>query len=139
MLEKAHQEGLTVRTLLAAAIAVFVSAAVPAAAQTYDWTNDVPPNLAGTWAEMGQSCEDDNSQLVIYSDGGYRWRRSRTDWGFARGQFSYTGPQPYTVFFRVRRLDQHESPDFQLAISGDQLRIYSFGSGRERRLEKCKD
>ncbi|MGC2855527.1 hypothetical protein ACM64Y_08630 [Novispirillum sp. DQ9] len=126
------------RTLSVTVAALMAAVITPAAAQTYSWTNDSPANLTGTWVEMGQRCEDENSQLVIFSDGGYRWRQSRTDWGFARGQFSYTGPTPYSVFFRVRRLVQHENPDFQIAVSGNEIRMYSFGSGRERRLEKCR-
>ncbi|MGE4529412.1 MAG: hypothetical protein AB7D00_13685 [Rhodospirillaceae bacterium] len=122
------------------AVAAMIAAATPAEAQTtYDWTNDSPANLTGTWVEMGQRCEDDNSELVIFSDGGYRWRQSRTEWGFARGQFSYTGSNPYSILFRVRRINQHQNPDFQIAVSGSEVRMYSFGSGRERRLEKCRD
>lgn len=110
-----------------------------AEAQTRAWTNTVPPNLEGRWVEFGERCEDADSQLMIFSDGGYRWRRARTDWGFARGQYSYVTSQPHQVQFRVRRLVQHQTPDYQLAISGTQLRVYSYGSGEQRRLEKCAD
>lgn len=110
----------------------------PALAQSYSWTSDAPKNLIGTWVEMGQRCEDENSQLSIFADGGYQWRRSRTDWGFARGQFSYVSDTPYTIYFRVRQLVQQDRPDFQYNLSGDQLKIYNYGSGQQRRLEKCK-
>ncbi|MFA7430644.1 MAG: hypothetical protein WCZ23_10855 [Rhodospirillaceae bacterium] len=128
------------RLLFAALAGVFLwGTSGPASAQTYSWTTTAPANLIGTWVEMGQSCKDENSPLNIFADGGYQWRRSRTDWGFARGQFSYVSTQPYTIYFRVRQLVAQNKPDFQMALSGDQLRIYSIGSGQERRLERCKD
>lgn len=134
------QKGMPfVRLLPILAATALLAAPHVAAAQDSSWTNECPANLEGTWVEMGQRCEDDNSELVIFSDGGYRWRQSRTEWGFARGQFSYSGPNPYSLLFRVRRINQHQNPDFQIAVSGNEVRMYSFGSGRERRLEKCRD
>ncbi len=117
--------------------ALLLSAATPAAAQQYDWTSDAPPALDGTWVVQGQRCDDINSQLVIFSDGGYRWRKSRTDWGFARGKFSYITPRSSQVYFRVQRFVQQEQPDFQINVSGTSLRKYSYGSGKQVRYSKC--
>lgn len=123
----------------AAFVLILLAAATPAHAQTRTWTNTVPPNLEGRWVDIGEQCEDEHSQLMIFSDGGYRWRRARTEWGFARGQYAYVTQQPHQVMFRVRRLVQHEAPDFQISISGNQIRVFSFGSGQQRRLERCAD
>lgn len=108
-----------------------------AVAQQYEWTNDVPAMLKGTWVKMDQRCDDPNSQLMIFSDGGYRWRKSRTDWGFARGKFAQTAPTSSQVYFRLQRFVQQEQPDFQINVSGTSLRRYSFGSGRQVKYEKC--
>lgn len=128
-------------TRRAAAVLTVVTAWVawPAAAQNYDWTNDVPRSLEGTWVAEGQDCDDENSRLLIFSDGGYRWRKARTDWGFARGKYSYVHPDAYTVYFRVQRFVQQEQPDFQISVSGPRLSKYSLGSGRVQRYEKCPE
>lgn len=120
-----------------AALAAFGLGAGTAAAQQYDWTNDVPPMLEGTWVKMDQRCEDSNSQLMIFSDGGYRWRKSRTDWGFARGKFAQSTPASPQVYFRLQRFIQQDHPDFQINVSGMELRKYSFGSGKQVEYVKC--
>lgn len=106
-------------------------------AQQYDWVNEAPDALEGTWVIRGQRCADDNSQLVIFSSGGYRWRKTRTEWGFARGRYSYN-PWGNTVYFRLRRLVQREQPDFQITVSGPEMRRYSYGSGETVFYEKCR-
>jgi hypothetical protein len=125
--------GMRLGLVAAAGLAVSVTAA----AQTYDWTNDVPPTLKGVWVIQDQRCDDPNSQAVIFSDGGYRWRKSRTDWGFARGKYSYTTPTSALVYFRLQRFIPREAPDFQINVSGTSLRKYSFGSGVQVKYDKC--
>lgn len=117
---------------------LLVWAAFPAQAQQYDWTNEVPDRLRGTWVLSGERCEDPNSQLAIFSDGGYRWRKSRTDWGFARGKYSYYSPVAGRVYFRLQRFIQQDEPDFSISVSGVELRKYSYGSGQSIRYEKCR-
>jgi len=112
-------------------------AATPAAAQEYDWTNTAPRALEGAWVKADQRCDDPNSQLMIFSDGGYRWRKSRTDWGFARGKYAYLTPTSSQVYFRVQRFLQQDAPDFQINVSGTSLRKYSYGSGKQVKYEKC--
>lgn len=120
-------------------MAVCMTVATGAAAQQYNWTNETPSSLNGTWVEMGQKCEDDNSHLVIFSDGGYRWRKSRTDWGFARGKYSYYTAYASSVYFRLQRFIQQDEPDFQISVSGTEMKKYSYGSGRLVRYDKCRD
>lgn len=115
--------------------AVLLAAGV-SAARDYDWTNDVPPSLKGTWVVQGERCAADNSRLAIFSDGGYRWRKSRTDWGFARGKYSWTTGSN-TIFFRVQRFVHRDQPDFQITVSGTEMRKYSLGSGQLVEYEKC--
>jgi hypothetical protein len=109
-----------------------------ASAQQYKWTNDVPDRLRGTWVIRGERCEDPNSQLAIFSDGGYRWRKSRTDWGFARGKYSYLSPVGGKVYFRLQRFIQQDEPDFSISVSGIELSKYSYGSGDMVRYDKCR-
>lgn len=120
-------------------IAFGIISAAPAAAQQYNWTNDAPSSIKGKWVEMGEKCEDENSHLVIFSDGGYRWRKSRTDWGFARGKYSYGSIHASSIYFRLQRFLQKDDPDFQISVSGAELKKYSHGSSRLVRYEKCRD
>lgn len=130
-------------TRMLAIAAVVASAALSAAAtpalaqQDYQWTNSVPDSLRGTWVVQGQKCDDENSRLAIFSDGGYRWRKARTDWGFARGKFSYDSDDAANVYFLLQRLVPNEEPDFQITVSGTEMRKYSFGSGETQRYDRC--
>lgn len=127
--------------VVAASIAIGLSLAAgssPAQAQQYTWVNDAPEALKGTWVLQGQHCDDPDSQLAIFSDGGYRWRKSRTDWGFARGKYSYLNQQSPTVYFRLQRFVEQEEPDFSITASGGELKKYSFGSGSMSRYDKCR-
>jgi hypothetical protein len=125
----------------AASLALFVAVclgAVPAFAQQYKWSNEAPDRLRGTWVLRGERCEDPDSQLAIFSDGGYRWRKSRTDWGFARGKYSYLSPVGGTIYFRLQRFIQQDEPDFSISVSGIELKKYSYGSGDMARYDKCR-
>lgn len=103
-----------------------------------EWVNPAPQQIKGTWAKDGR-CEDDDSLLVIFSDGGYRWRTSRTDWGFARGKYRYDSPQAYRVFFRLQRLVQtSEDPDQVITVSGSILKKYNLKGGTSETYEKCR-
>lgn len=125
--------------MCAAAALLALTVAIPGAhAADYNWINDPPPELVGTWVLRGQSCEDQNSQVLIFSDGGYRWRQTRTEWGFARGRFSWDRGSPNT-FFRVQRFVQQDDPDFQFIVTGPEMRKYTFGSGRVTRYDRCPD
>lgn len=126
-----------VKGLVVALVAVLATAGA-AVAQEYDWTNDVPRPLKGTWVKIGERCEESGSRLAIFSDGGYRWRTAPTEWGFARGKYAWTDGSP-TVYFRVQRLVQQENPDFQITVTGPEMRKYAFGSGKLVRYEKCPD
>ncbi|SIS55952.1 hypothetical protein [Insolitispirillum peregrinum] len=129
-----------VRAPLIALLATIASVLVvsePVQAQQYTWVNDVPGSLKGTWVVQGQQCSDPDSQLAIFSDGGYRWRKSRTEWGFARGKYSSISPQSATVYFRLQRLVEQEEPDFSITAGGNELKKYSFGSGSMQRYDKC--
>lgn len=117
--------------------ALLLTTPTAAQAQQYDWVNEAPPALRGTWVVQGQQCEDPNSQLAIFSDGGYRWRKSRTEWGFARGKYSSLTPQSPTVYFRLQRFIEQENPDFSITAAGTELKKYSFGSGSMQKYDKC--
>ncbi len=102
------------------------------------WVNVPPESLRGTWAKEGR-CRDDDSLLLIISDGGYRWRTSRTEWGFARGKFRYDNPQAYRVFFQLQRLVQAtDDPDQVFTVSGGTLKKYSLRGGTHDTFEKCR-
>lgn len=103
-----------------------------------EWVNPVPQQLKGTWAKEGR-CQDDGSLLVIFSDGGYRWRTSPTDWGFARGKYRYDSPQAYRVFFRLQRLVQTgDEPDQVITVSGTTLKKYNLKAATSETYEKCR-
>ena len=128
------------RLRMGVAVALLALAAGTAGAQAadYTWINDPPPGLVGTWVIRGQSCADENSQVLIFSDGGYRWRQTRTEWGFARGRFSWDRGSPNT-FFRVQRFVQQDDPDFQFIVTGPEMRKYTFGSGKVTYYDRCPD
>lgn len=128
--------GLLIKACMLGAL-LFTLAAPQAQAQDYDWTNDVPEKLRGTWVLLGQKCDDHDSQLAIFSDGGYRWRKSYTEWGFARGKYAMFSPASSRIYFRLQRFVQQEQPDFSISLSGNELKKYSYGSGRMREYEKC--
>lgn len=92
-------ENIVVRVALAAAAGIVILLgllglfherdAVPGLSSTEHhpggWVSAVPDSLRGAWAVEGR-CEDEEGLMLIFSNGGYRWRKSHTDWGFARGQ-----------------------------------------------------
>ncbi|WP_155976159.1 hypothetical protein [Novispirillum itersonii] len=123
---------------MAAALLALAAGTADVRAADYTWVNEPPPGLVGTWVIRGQSCENENSQVLIFSDGGYRWRQTRTEWGFARGRFSWDRGSPNT-FFRVQRFVQQDDPDFQFIVSGPEMRKYTFGSGKVTHYDRCPD
>lgn len=127
------------RLLIVLALAAgFTAAGGPVRAADYDWVNDVPAVLEGTWVIRDQRCEDENSQVLIFSAGGYRWRQARTEWGFARGRYAWTAGSP-NIYFRVQRFVQQDEPDFQFIVTGPEMRKYTFGSGKVTHYDRCPD
>lgn len=116
--------------------ALFASGSALAEGQ-YTWVNEAPESIEGTWVVSGERCEDENSHLAIFSNGGYRWRQSRTEWGYARGKYSYESAQWGTIYFRLQRLEPDNTPDYSISVSGTELRKYSLGSGKMERYDKC--
>lgn len=105
--------------------------------RTGDWVSTVPRSLAGTWSVEGQ-CENEDALMLIFSNGGYRWRKSRADWGFARGHYRYTHPDAYSVEFRLQRLaEQRDQADSVLTVSGPVMRKFNPLGGTMERFEKC--
>ncbi|EKV32094.1 hypothetical protein C882_3158 [Caenispirillum salinarum AK4] len=105
--------------------------------QSGDWVSPVPDSLRGTWAVEGR-CEDDDSLMVIFSNGGYRWRKSRTDWGFARGKYRYTHPNAYRIEFQLQRFQQpSDNPDAVITVSGNEMRKYNLMGGTNETFIKC--
>ncbi|WP_092614092.1 hypothetical protein [Roseospirillum parvum] len=103
------------------------------------WTDQVPARLAGTWAEEGADCDDPDSRLLIFSDGGYRWRLSVTKWGLARGQYRYPNSQARRIEFRLRRFFQtSDAADYILILDGADLKKVN-PSGRTTKVyRRCR-
>ena len=106
-------------------------------AQSYSWRNDVSPDLEGAWVKAGQRCEDSGSLLMIFSSGGYRWRKAATDWGYARGKYSWQ-PGSGSVSFKLQRFEPSDSPDFLFTVVGAEMRKYTYASGQLTRFTKCR-
>lgn len=105
--------------------------------QSGDWVSRVPASLHGSWAVEGR-CADDDSLLLIFSDGGYRWRKSRADWGFARGKYRYTHPNAYRIEFQLQRFQQpNDSADVVITVSGAEMRKYNLMGGTKETFSKC--
>lgn len=105
--------------------------------QSGDWVSPVPDSLRGTWAVEGR-CEDEDSLMLIFSNGGYRWRKSRTDWGFARGKYRYTHPNAYRIEFQLQRFNQtSDAPDMTITVSGNEMRKYNLRGGTNETFQKC--
>lgn len=106
--------------------------------QSGDWVSPVPTSLKGTWVVDGQSCESEDSLMLIFSNGGYRWRKSRTDWGFARGRYRYTHPNAYRVGFQLQRFVQSsDNPDALITVSGNRMTKFNPLGGTSESFQKC--
>lgn len=105
--------------------------------QSGDWVSVVPESLRGSWAVDGR-CDDDDSLMVIFSNGGYRWRKSRTEWGFARGKYRYTYPNAYRIEFQLQRFEQpSDAPDAVITVSGKEMHKYNLMGGTKETFIKC--
>lgn len=113
-----------------------LAGATPAAAQ--EWSDDPPDLLRGSWALNGR-CESDTSEMLIFSDGGYRWRKSDGSWGFARGSFSYASPRSSRVLFKVRHIVPTPGYEAVLRISGSSLVKTNLKSNTQRNYRRCED
>ncbi|NBT42106.1 MAG: hypothetical protein EBT20_16845 [Alphaproteobacteria bacterium] len=107
-------------------------------AQNYAWRTDVLPSLEGTWVKRGQDCTKDTSLIMIFSAGGYRWRKAPTDWGYARGKYSWQQGATSTAF-RLQRFNVESGADFLFTVVGDEMRKFTYASGRLVRFERCPD
>ncbi|WP_413205560.1 hypothetical protein [Rhodospirillum sp. A1_3_36] len=123
---------------LAVLVTFFGTLSPSAWAQDIDWTSDVPPTLKGTWSVNGQ-CKGHGLELLIFSNGGYRWSKPDGSWGFARGSFAYSNPRSYRVLFKVRHLFPTPGYDSVLTVSGSTLRKTNLKSNTSRRYRKCQD
>jgi hypothetical protein len=114
----------------------------PGSAQTItqetEWTGDVPKSLRGTWGVNGR-CDTDDAEVIIFSDGGYRWRKPDGSWGFARGYFSYSNDNAYRVLFKVRHLVPTPGYDAVLTVAGDSLRKTNLKSNSFQRYDRCPE
>jgi hypothetical protein len=119
-------------------LASFVTSPPTARAQDIEWTGDVPQSLKGTWSVNGQ-CKGHGIELLIFSNGGYRWSKPDGSWGFARGSFAYSNPRSYRVLFKVRHLFPTPGYDAVLTVSGSTLRKTNLKSNTSRRYRKCGD
>lgn len=124
--------------LLGGFLCGLLSAVGGAHAQNYTWRSDVLPALEGTWVGRGQDCDKDTSLLMIFSAGGYRWRKAPTDWGYARGKYSWQRGAT-RVAFRLQRFNVEGDADFMFTIVGDEMRKFTYASGRMTRFERCPD
>lgn len=106
-------------------------------AQSYSWRNDVSPVLEGSWVKTGQKCEDSGSLLMIFSTGGYRWRKAATEWGYARGKYSWQPGSP-TISFKLQRFEPQDSPDFLFTVVGPEMRKYTYASGQLTKFSRCR-
>ncbi|CCG09539.1 hypothetical protein [Pararhodospirillum photometricum] len=127
------------RLALALALAL-VAPGSPAHAQAtagaLPWFDDPPATLDGFWAVNGR-CDTASAEMLIFSSGGYRWRKADGSWGFARGSFSYGAGQSYRVLFKVRRLFETEGYDAVLNVSGDTLRKSNIMTNSEKMYRRC--
>ncbi|WP_299443874.1 hypothetical protein [uncultured Rhodospira sp.] len=103
------------------------------------WTTDLPDQFKGTWVADGL-CDSDSAPLVLFSNGGYRWRDGPTNWGFARGHFRYDSPATHRVFFRLSKLNSpHDgTADYVITVSGIELNKYNLKAGTSQSYEKCE-
>jgi hypothetical protein len=107
------------------------------AQQDYGWNEDVPKALKGTWMQQGYKCDDKKGELLIISDGGYRWRQPSGSFGYARGRFSKS-VDGYSFYFLLNSTESTSTrPDFQISVAGNSLSKYSLGNGESRRYDRC--
>ncbi|GEO80221.1 hypothetical protein [Pararhodospirillum oryzae] len=131
--------GLILTSLLALAFPQVPAAWAQASNQEgYAWYDDPPESLNGSWAINGR-CDVETAEMLIFSSGGYRWRKEDGSWGFARGQFSYGPGQAYRVLFKVRRLFSTEGYDAVLNVSGNTLRKTNIMTNSNRLYRRCED
>ncbi|MBK1663394.1 hypothetical protein CKO38_02530 [Rhodospirillum rubrum] len=102
------------------------------------WHDDAPENMKGVWAVSGR-CKGDTAEMLIFSNGGYRWRKSDGSWGFARGKFSYASPKSYRVLFKVSHLFPTEGYDAIVTISGNTLTKTNLKSNSRQSYRRCQN
>ncbi len=101
-----------------------------------DWVGDAPESIIGSWASNGR-CDSDDAMMLVFDNGGYRWRKPDGSWGFARGYYSYTSDTSYRVLFKVRHLDPTPGYEAIITVSGNTLRKTNVKSNTQETYERC--